>query len=905
MARIQTNIPSLTGQHNLQRTNAALNVSLVRLSTGLRINTGKDDPAGLIASEILRSEIGSIGQSIKNSERANNIVATADAALTQVSTLLNDIRALIIASANKGAVSTAEIAANQIQVDSALESISRIGQTTVFGGDKLLNGTKSFLVSTTGGSLGPFRSTADIQIGTIDPSLHTSTAGDDIQIDVTSTATKATLEIQGDDLTANNGAGLLDLSLGTSTKATTTLLGRDNDLATNGSLSDLTLATATRATKAITVAAFAGLSAVTATTTFTLSNSVTGGSASITVTDATVAAGGTAARDYLIGLVNAQSSTTGIVARANGANVQLDTLAAGATQVAGAISIVGTAGDAADQALFTNGSAAVAATTAGAGATDANNTTFTLTGGKNASGPAVTIQVNNFAVINSSQILVDAINTQTGSTGIVASLGTDGVGGTALGASVILRDSRVGSSSAATITSTTATAGADVTNFNATRSTAAGVDGTSNTTSIEIVGDLGRAVVTVSNDSVINNVSALAATINAVTSLTGVTAAGSGHGGLVTLTSQNYGTRAILSANAISASDSADVTLFNDEDTQQATAGTDSNGTVTYGGATRNFQASGEVITLNETRLALTAATDPTLTPRTTASITLNNTALQGLDNTAGNVLGLTVTGRSGSAVNISVDSIALQADIRVLANAINAQTFNTGVRARLSDPTSVTSNIVLESTTAGAGSITITARPQPATTQAADVALFNGATVQTNLVAGTNVPTTGVTNTTASFDVSGGALFQIGPNVNFANQVNVNIVALDLTTLGRNYSATGNKGLINIKTGGTDVLSSIELSTAEKLVSQAISQITTLRGQLGSLQKNVLESNIVSQQNSFEQVTAAQSNIRDADFAAETASLTKNQILVQAGTSVLAIANSSPQNILALLPRG
>ena len=176
---------------------------------------------------------------------------------------------------------------------------------------------------------------------------------------------------------------------------------------------------------------------------------------------------------------------------------------------------------------------------------------------------------------------------------------------------------------------------------------------------------------------------------------------------------------------------------------------------------------------------------------------------------------------------------------------------------------------------------------------------------MQTDVVDGSNVPTTGVTNTQASFDVTGGALFQIGPNVNFANQVNINIVALDLTTLGRNFSSTGNKGLINIKTGGTDALASADLSVAEKIVGQAITQITTLRGQLGALQKNVLESNIASQQTSFEQVTAAQSTIRDADFAAETANLTKNQILVQAGTSVLAIANSSPQNILALLPRG
>ena len=65
------------------------------LSTGLRINTGKDDPAGLIASENLRSDITSIKRAISNTDRANQVIATADSALGQVSSLLNDIRGLV------------------------------------------------------------------------------------------------------------------------------------------------------------------------------------------------------------------------------------------------------------------------------------------------------------------------------------------------------------------------------------------------------------------------------------------------------------------------------------------------------------------------------------------------------------------------------------------------------------------------------------------------------------------------------------------------------------------------------------------------------------------------------------------------------------------------------------------
>src|SRR5688500_4486366 len=121
MTRINTTLSSLTAQHSLRKSNDALQTALTRLSTGLRINTGKDDPAGLIASEQLRTEVSSISQSIKNSERAGNMIATADAALGEVSSLLNDVRNLVQTSANKGAVSASEIAANQIEVDNALD----------------------------------------------------------------------------------------------------------------------------------------------------------------------------------------------------------------------------------------------------------------------------------------------------------------------------------------------------------------------------------------------------------------------------------------------------------------------------------------------------------------------------------------------------------------------------------------------------------------------------------------------------------------------------------------------------------------------------------------------------------------------------------------------------------------
>src|SRR5215469_16530225 len=217
MTRINTNLTSLQAQNNLYNNQASLQTSLERLSTGLRINSGKDDPSGLIASSVLGSEVVAVGQAITNSQRANNIVATADAALAQVGTLLNDISGLVQASANKGAISSAEIAANQVQVDSAIESIDRIGATTVFGGDSLLNGSKAFNVAGNTGLV--FSSTVDINVTSFNPQLHnTTTPNSDVTVNVAQTATKASVNLVG--FTNTAGAGLNNLSLGTSTHAT-------------------------------------------------------------------------------------------------------------------------------------------------------------------------------------------------------------------------------------------------------------------------------------------------------------------------------------------------------------------------------------------------------------------------------------------------------------------------------------------------------------------------------------------------------------------------------------------------------------------------------------------------------------------------------------------------------------
>ena len=147
MARINTNVGAIVANTNLAKSQRSLSTSLQRLSSGMRINSGSDDPAGLIASEKLRSEIQGISTAIDNSTRASNVITTADAALGEVSNLLVSIKGLVVQAANAGALSPDEIQANQLQVDSAIASITRISNTTSFAGLKLLDGSLGFITS--------------------------------------------------------------------------------------------------------------------------------------------------------------------------------------------------------------------------------------------------------------------------------------------------------------------------------------------------------------------------------------------------------------------------------------------------------------------------------------------------------------------------------------------------------------------------------------------------------------------------------------------------------------------------------------------------------------------------------------------------------------------------------------
>lgn len=136
--------------------------------------------------------------------------------------------------------------------------------------------------------------------------------------------------------------------------------------------------------------------------------------------------------------------------------------------------------------------------------------------------------------------------------------------------------------------------------------------------------------------------------------------------------------------------------------------------------------------------------------------------------------------------------------------------------------------------------------------------------------------------------------VFQIGANV--GQTVNISIQGMGSKSLAKAIAGNLFASLADI-----DVTTSTGSQDAQSVIDLAINQVSTARGKLGSFQKNTLESNLRNLRIAAQNLTAAESQIRDTDMAKEMSEFTKNQILVQAGVAMLAQANQIPQVVLSL----
>ncbi|MGX5174559.1 flagellin N-terminal helical domain-containing protein [Aliikangiella sp. IMCC44653] len=311
---IQTNVSSIAAQRTLGRTNEALGTTFQRLSTGLRINSAKDDAAGLQISNSLTSQINGLGVAVRNANDGISLAQTAEGALQESTNILQRIRDLSIQSAN-GSNSASERSALQQEVSQLQQELNRIAETTSFGGRNLLDGT--------------FGST-QLQVG--------AQANETIQVTISNA--------RGTNIGANtvNIGGTLNeaIALGATSAATTNGVLATEDLTVSGNLGSATidvLAGQTADSVAALVNANTSSTGVTASARtqvkldnlaatgdlyFTLGTTsgddsgLTTQSAAINVTVAS-----TSDLSSLADAINAQAATTGVTAESFGDNIIL------------------------------------------------------------------------------------------------------------------------------------------------------------------------------------------------------------------------------------------------------------------------------------------------------------------------------------------------------------------------------------------------------------------------------------------------------------------------------------------------------------------------------------------------------------------------------------------------------
>lgn len=137
---VNSNLASLNAQRNLESSQSSLNQSLQRLSSGLRINSAKDDAAGLFIAEQLTRDIRGTNQAVRNASDGISLGQTAEGALGEIGNNLQRIRELAVQSANS---TTGDRTGIQAEVDQLTQEISRIVQTTEFAGNGLLSAVSS------------------------------------------------------------------------------------------------------------------------------------------------------------------------------------------------------------------------------------------------------------------------------------------------------------------------------------------------------------------------------------------------------------------------------------------------------------------------------------------------------------------------------------------------------------------------------------------------------------------------------------------------------------------------------------------------------------------------------------------------------------------------------------------
>jgi len=867
---INTNFASLNAQRNLNNSQNNLQTSLQRLSSGLRINSAKDDAAGLAISDRFTSQIRGLGQASRNANDAISLAQTAEGALSESTNILQRIRELSVQSANS-TNSASDRLSLQSEVNQLVSELDRISNTTSFNGLKLLDGSftaQTFQVGaeanqtinvTVGGA------TADTlginKATTNNETLGISNATNSANLVTTNTTLTGTGYANADSF-STQALTVTDADGNVATASYTGTVAADDD-ATDVA-GDLN-------------AAFTAAGITGATATAVLENSAVLDVSNTTVTNGdTVAfslneAAGTAdeivfarntsvyanLEDQVVAEINANVANTGITAEVtgtgqitlsnnDGANIAIEEFQV-IEQQSVTLDGFATNGGVDDLAvdIVIAGDTITFDMIAGDDAQTAQNLVAALQAGANHEG-AGTSSYRAELTTDGTGVIVSGLDTQGGIGALTEQELDPTLSGTGVGTTITVTSNTGTDTPAApaTLTSGAGAAGAAV-DIQAAAATQTAVFEGQTLTEGATDSAIKVAAVEISLDAGFSITSSLANTAGGFLQIDG----------------------AGEDATIVGAGES-DISNGNNVAAQTITV----NGETT---ATVDVLADADAETIVAQINAVSDTTGVTATATTTAN--LSNLSTDG-------VVSFNLNGTDISA-NVTTT------DLSALAEAINDRTGSTGVVATLSLDSA---SIELEHSTGE------------------DISILNF---------DSSVAEAGAGNTTVSLDITGST-----GNATQLSAGGLNDTNRDSTVVGGEIEFKSTGGYFSVSSSLDDTanslfagdasqlqassnntVSSIDISSVEganaaiDIADGALATVNGIRADLGAVQ-NRFESTISNLQTSVENLSAARSRIQDTDFASETANLTRTQILQQAGVAMLAQANSLPQLVLSLL---
>jgi flagellin len=878
---INTNISSLNAQRNLNMSQSTLATSLQRLSSGLRINSAKDDAAGLAIADRMTSQIRGLNQAARNANDGVSLAQTAEGALQETGNILQRMRELSIQSANS-TNSASDRLALQSEVNQLKSELDRISSTTSFNGLKLLDGTFT---------------TQAFQVGAnARETISFSIAGASGEILGAEQVTSQISAAKGASTATLNGT-----SLGATAAVTTTaaLARTANDFssATTARITDATgatvdvsiAATSTAAEVASALNAATGIEAsgynamtldFTSFLSHTDNNTIDAGD--IVSFDLSTDAGSAQTVSYVVGandaatLTNIQNALSSAINSINTANGDSD------------LTLEGVSGAATSEG-FTIASASGKDINLANFAVANNTTNFSLgftTHGTDAQ--AVTLSLSGAATAM-------AFTTSTS-----AALDNDAMYAAMVANSAELTAAgyTFSQSAAGAVVTISRTSGATDTSGNVT----ATLGGAVTTSEITAVSLSGASTAVADTSAVVQTITAATTAITAtglVTGLNGTAAAPveagnnstSVRGQVVVAADSGYSLQFVTNAAEFEsgASDATNITL--------------TSGTATVGIAEGNGVSAQTLTVSGIANENITVAANSSAKQIATAVNTVSGTTgVTARARSEATFSGLSADGTiSFNLYGSNSDAVAIQAsvttsDLSGLATKINQRTGSTGITAE------VTAAGSLKLISAEGYDIKIDGFEHSAAVT--DPSGVNAAEKTINI--------TGITGSAVTLR-DGGTVAEGGhlDSTVVAGKVTFESVSGPFSVTSDIVNSSG--GVLNTTAAGQSVasakakLSAVDISTAEgaqdalSVVDAALAQVNTIRADLGAIQ-NRFTSTVANLTTSAENISAARSRIQDADFAAETANLTRAQILQQAGVAMLAQANALPNQVLTLL---